>query len=100
MNYASGLRRARLRSGLSQRKLAKKAGFDASYITMIEGGRRTPSIEGLERLAEAMDMPVSLLLLSCADQAELKGIKEKEARKLFERLLSVLEGDTDGGRER
>src|SRR5580704_2730071 len=100
MNYANGLRRARRRVGLSQRKLAKKAGFDASYITMIEGGRRIPSIEGIERLAEAMDMPVSLFLLSCADQMDLRGIKEKEARKLFGQLLSVLEAGSDRDKER
>jgi transcriptional regulator with XRE-family HTH domain len=100
MNYATGLRRARRKSGLSQRKLAKKAGFDASYITMIEAGRRIPSIEGIERLAEAMEMPVSLLLLSCADQADLRGIKEQKARRLFEQLLDVLEGSGDGGSRR
>src|ERR1022692_1119159 len=98
MNYATGLRGAQRKSGLSQRKLAKKAGFDASYITMIEAGRRIPSIEGIERLAEAMEMPVSLLFLSCADQVDLRGIKEQKARKLFGQLLSVLEGGKDEGK--
>ena len=37
--------------GLSQSKLAEKAGTATNYISAIEGGRRFPSVEILERIA-------------------------------------------------
>ena len=37
--------------GLSQSKLAEQAGTATNYISAIEGGRRFPSVEILERIA-------------------------------------------------
>jgi len=77
---AKGLKRARERAHLSQRKLATKAGLDASYIAMLEGGKRKPSTEAIEKLADALGMPSSLLLLLCAEKADLRGIQAGESR--------------------
>lgn len=96
MNYAKGLRRARERAHLSQRKLASKAGLDASYITMLEGGKRKPSIESVEKLAEALEMPSSLLFLLCAEKADLRGIQPGRVKDLFELLVAALrEGERE-----
>jgi transcriptional regulator with XRE-family HTH domain len=37
--------------GISQSKLAEQAGTATNYISAIEGGRRFPSVEILERIA-------------------------------------------------
>jgi transcriptional regulator with XRE-family HTH domain len=37
--------------GLSQSKLAEQAGTATNYISAIEGGRRFPSVEILEKIA-------------------------------------------------
>jgi len=37
--------------GLSQSKLAEQAGTATNYISAIEGGRRFPSVEMLEKIA-------------------------------------------------
>lgn len=96
MNYAKGLKRARERAHLSQRKLATKAGLDASYIAMLEGGKRKPSTEAIEKLADALGMPSSLLLLLCAEKADLRGIQAGRVKELFELLVAALrEGDRE-----
>ena len=50
---AALLREARMRAGLSQRDLAKKAGTAQSVIARIERGQTSPTLETLERLLGA-----------------------------------------------
>lgn len=45
---------ARIRSGLTQEKLAKKVGTQQSSIARIEGGSALPSLSFLLKLAKAM----------------------------------------------
>lgn len=37
--------------------------MDPSHLSEIEGEKRTPNVETLEKLCEAMDMPISTLFL-------------------------------------
>ena len=54
-DFASTLRRYRLRSGLSQNALAKVVGIDASYINRLESGEReAPTREVAHALARAL----------------------------------------------
>jgi len=50
-----------LRQGarLSQERLADAAGLSANYVSLIEKGRRLPSLEVLSRLAHALGVPVT-----------------------------------------
>jgi len=91
MNYARGLRRARKQAQLSQRKLASLAGFDASYITMLEAGKRKPSIEFIEKTAAALGIPASLLLLMFAEKRDLRGIRPGRVKQLLGLLMAALE---------
>jgi transcriptional regulator with XRE-family HTH domain len=93
MDYANGLRKAREKAKLSQRKLASVAGFNASYITLLEAGKRKPSTEFIEKLADALGMPASLLLLMCAEKEDLRGIQPGRVKKLFGLLVEALEKD-------
>jgi transcriptional regulator with XRE-family HTH domain len=90
MNYAKGLKRARAQAGLSQRKLAQLAGFDASYINHLEAGNRKPSLEGLESLSHALGLPMGVFLLMCAEKKDVRGIAHRETDELINRLMGLL----------
>lgn len=47
--------------GLSQEKLAERCGFDRTYISMLERGKRNPSLLNLLKLAEGLQLSVSKL---------------------------------------
>lgn len=47
--------------GLSQEKLADRCGFDRTYISMLERGKRNPSLLNLLRLADGLETSVSQL---------------------------------------
>ncbi len=91
MNYARGLKKARERAGLSQRKVAQLAGFDASYINHLEAGDRKPSLEALENLAGSLGVPLSVFLLMCAEKKDVKGIGQREVGTLIKRLMALLD---------
>ena len=94
MNYAKGLVVARTQAGVSKRRLASLAGFDASYITHIEAGRKKPSLDALERIAGALGVPVPLLVLFSAESKDLRGIGPEQAAALGEQLMNLLPGDS------
>lgn len=48
------LKRFREARRLSQSKLAKRAGFNHSYVSRLESGARTPTQEAVENLANAL----------------------------------------------
>ena len=54
--FLIGLTRARLRSKLSQARLAEKTGMRQSAISRIENGRSNPNLRTLLVIAKALDV--------------------------------------------
>lgn len=48
--------------GLSQEKLAAKAGLHRAYIGQIERGEKNIGLKNLEKIANALDVSVRILL--------------------------------------
>jgi len=59
---SENLRRVRKERGLSQEELAELADFHRTYVSQLERQVTNISIDGLERLAIALDMDVMELL--------------------------------------
>ena len=59
---AQQIRRLRKQAGLTQADLAKKAGMARPNLTRLEAGRCRPALETLDRIADALDQPVSSLI--------------------------------------
>jgi transcriptional regulator with XRE-family HTH domain len=55
---AKYLRKLRGERGLSQEELADRAGLNRNYVGMIEREENAPTIDTLEDLARALDVPV------------------------------------------
>ena len=47
--------------GFTQAKLARAAGLNQGYISELEGGKKTPSVEALRALARALNVDLDLL---------------------------------------
>lgn len=59
---AANIRSFRKREELSQEDLADRAGLHRTYIGSIERGERNVSIDNIQRVAEALGVPPSVLL--------------------------------------
>lgn len=90
MNITNALKLCRTARGLTQKDLAKKAGMSPSYVSLIEKGKRDVSIATLETLAEAMDIPIEILLFMGADQSKLSRLSPELANELSMSILEML----------
>jgi transcriptional regulator with XRE-family HTH domain len=61
--FVKNLKENRKKCGLSQEKLAEKAGVSTHHIAMIELSRNFPAIDLMERLAGALGIKVHQLLV-------------------------------------
>lgn len=55
---ARNLRSQRRLRGLSQEALADSAGLHRTYVGSVERGERNISVDNIERLAAALDVPI------------------------------------------
>jgi len=58
MAEVTSLRVAREALGLSQQELGERLGVYQSYVSMVEGGHRTPSLPVAHRWAETLELDV------------------------------------------
>ena len=55
------IRNYRTQNGLSQEKLAERAGCPPTYIGQLERGEKNATLESVEKIASAMDISLSEL---------------------------------------
>lgn len=90
MDYAKAFKIIRVAKGLTQKELAEQLDLDTSFISLLECGRRKPSMDTLEAIAECLDVPIYLISLIASEKKDLRGIEAKEAQKLGMQLLDVV----------
>lgn len=66
--FGETLREHRQRAGLSQEKLAAKAGIDRTYVGGAERGERNVALVNIVRLAEALNVSPAELLQEIKSQ--------------------------------
>jgi transcriptional regulator with XRE-family HTH domain len=81
---AQNLKINRRRRGLTQEKLAEKAGISAHYLAMVEVARKFPTPEMLDRLAGALEIETYKLF-------EMSTTPEEALRLLRQDIVSEIE---------
>jgi len=61
-SFGKKVQKLRTDRNLSQEKLAEIAGFDRTYISLLERGVRNPSLVNVFRLAKALNITPDKLL--------------------------------------
>jgi transcriptional regulator with XRE-family HTH domain len=61
--FATNLRRARHKSKLTQEVLAHEAGIDRTYVSALERGLYSVSLDTIERIAGALSIEPHILLI-------------------------------------
>ena len=80
------IRFLRKKKGLNQGELAEKVGINPSHLSRLENGKYQPSVDALQKIAEALEVSVDFLL-SDDDSGELE--VKIENKSLSERLRLI-----------
>jgi transcriptional regulator with XRE-family HTH domain len=79
--------------GLSQEDLAQQLGFSASYLSLLERGRRPATMQVLRTLASSLGVAPGLLLLQSMDPATLEVRQQKLVREVEREFRKALAAD-------
>lgn len=91
MNYGRAIRIARTTFGLTQGELAARVSVGASHLSLIESGKRQPSLKVLNEISAALEVPVHLLTLLASGPRELEDPKNAaQVAEVANRLLRLL----------
>jgi transcriptional regulator with XRE-family HTH domain len=71
--------------------LAQKAGLSVSYLSLLESGKREPSLQAMRDIAQALGIPLFALLALAMPLEDLKAIPGSANSKLLEALMLLLE---------
>jgi len=92
MRYGKAIRICRAAKGLSQKELASKAGIGSSHISLIEAGKRSPSLATVEKICKALKVPTHLVMLLAAEPGEVQAQHMESLKDLSGHLLQLLVG--------
>jgi transcriptional regulator with XRE-family HTH domain len=59
INIGTTIRSFRLQKGMSQGDIEKRTGLLRCYLSRVENGHTVPSLETLQKIAAALDLPLS-----------------------------------------
>lgn len=103
--FGKQLQRYRERAGYSQETLAEKIECSSIFISYIERGEKTPGLDTLVKLANALDISVDILLGKELNnytferlkdiEGQLKMLPSLEQQKIFDILESIVAVELD-----
>ena len=62
VKFGNKVRERRVKLGLSQEELAHRAGMHRTYIGMIERAEKNITLENIQKISEALKMPLNKLM--------------------------------------
>jgi transcriptional regulator with XRE-family HTH domain len=99
MLLGARIKELRKRVGLSQDQLAEKVGIESKYLSRIEVGKRHPSLDALERIADSLQVEMKELFDFAHHDIEvvspkgiasaLAGASSEELRLVFKLIKAV-----------
>lgn len=96
MNLGKAIKLCRTQRDLSQAQLAALAGVSVSYLSLLERGKRDPNFGTVQRVADALAVPLSVLVFLAADRDELGDFTPGLSEKLAYAALRLMEGPPVG----
>lgn len=89
-DYAKAFRIIRAAFGLRQSELAERMPITASQLSLIEAGKRQPSLRVVESLAKAVGVPTALVSLLATSAKDIESKSDADISDLARALLRLL----------
>ena len=75
--------------GISQSHLAKAIGISVPYLSLLESGKRPPSVPTLQKLEKELGLPRGLLLVIATNDAEHYRFSNKQSEMVFNLINDI-----------
>lgn len=82
MNITKKIRELRENKGMSQAELAKAAGLSTTYISLMESGKKSPTLKSLEKISTALDIPFPVLSFMSLSEEDIP-VEKRSAFRLL-----------------
>lgn len=89
-NYAKAFRIVRAAYGLRQSDLAERMPITPSQLSLIEAGKRQPSLRVINGLASAVGIPTALISLLASTSEDMESQSDADIYDLSRALLRLL----------
>ena len=89
-NYAKAFRIVRAAFGLKQAELAERLPITASQLSLIEAGKRQPSLKVVDGFARAVGVPSALITLLASTPDDVSANSDESVTDLARALLRLL----------
>jgi len=90
MDLGQAIRTLRMKQGMTQGQLAEKCDMSVSGLSYLETGRSVPPKGTMEKLCNALGVPMSYMLLASIDETDIPEEKRVLYRALVEPLRNEL----------
>ena len=95
MDIGRAIRFCRQQKGLTQPQLAERAALSPSYLSVLETGKRDPSLSSLQSIARGLGVPLSVLLFVAADPSDVETLTPEMHEKLAAATMKLLTASRD-----
>ena len=95
MDIGRAIRFCRQQKGLTQPQLAERAALSTSYLSVLETGKRDPSLSSLQSIARGLGVPLSVLLFVAADPSDVETLTPEMHEKLAAATMKLLTASRD-----
>ena len=82
----------RVLKDLKQEELAAMAGISAGYLSLLERGKRVPSLSRLEKLATSLGISLPIFFFLGADGEGLEKVDPDLAQRLVATAFKIVKG--------
>jgi transcriptional regulator with XRE-family HTH domain len=90
MNIGRAISLCRSAKKISLDDLSQRTELSAAYLSMIENGKRTPTLPSIEKICTALEIPTPIVLFLAAEKDELKGLDSETSSRLSASVLAIM----------
>lgn len=90
MNIGQAIHTVRKKKNLSQDKFSELVGIDQSYLSLIENGKKKPSMKLLEKISQETKTPLPILLFFSLSEEDVSPQKRELYHILFPRVKEMV----------
>ena len=98
-DYAKAFRIIRAAFGLKQSELAERLSISPGQLSLVEAGKRQPSVGVIDRMAKAVGIPTALIAILASEPGEMEKTPDANVSDLARALLRLLVGANDKPRQ-